>query len=436
MRVMYQQPHLVPPMKLTVFDDLPPTPTPALPSRITQWVSQGKVSLRSSLSIRRPTPSRLLISSPRPPLPSDESLPFRRLAQDFRPLELSIYMPDNRLSDLPEFDRLSFTEVGEIKPPPRALVRTKSEEVISNKLSMFPAPVKHASMMERSRMSHVRPDISSTVISTSRPPSEYDALHSHPVSWASFPGLPPQAHIPGRSEPSVTVLTPMQEEFSPPNTSVTVGGVLLEFPKAIDQPTVSPAQPELGSPAAEATAPYVPSALARNFSKPTDTNDATGYFHPNFQTQKRISQWLAHRQSSSISTTKTSSSASASSFAEHRRKRSQFYQLSAAPPKCLNLWPHHHHHHRTMTESTVASTVETDILSFENQSLTDTSVATPTDAQSRSLTVRNASKGLRPIMSGVPDIPPSYVEVLKEVDDVIIREIGGPLRSPGVGVAF
>ena len=122
MRVLYQQPHLVPPMKLTVFDGLPPTPTPPPPSQLSNWMAHGKASLRSSLSMRRQTP-RPSISSPRPPLPDSQQLPFRRAAQQYRPLELSIYMPSNRLSDLPAFDRLSFTAIGEIKMPPRALRR-------------------------------------------------------------------------------------------------------------------------------------------------------------------------------------------------------------------------------------------------------------------------------------------------------------------------
>ncbi|KIX05208.1 uncharacterized protein Z518_06080 [Rhinocladiella mackenziei CBS 650.93] len=428
MRIMYQQPHLVPPMKLTVYDGLPSTPIPAPPSQLSQWVSHGKASLRSSLSIRRRPSSKPVISGPQPPLP------FRREAQEFRPLELSIYMPNNRLSDLPEFDRLSFTDLGEIKLPPRALVRTKSDEFILHKVSMSPPPVKPASMIEQRRLSHFRPDTSSIVISASRPPSEYDALHSHPVSWASLPGLPPPAHLPVRSEPSVAILTPMQEEFSPPATSVTVDGVVLNFPKVVDRSSMSPTAPERTSSEVPAPAPVVPATTTRNFSKPSDMKSPAGYFHPNYQTQKRISQWLARRShSSSISTTKSTSTSS--SFAEHRRKRAQFYQLSATPPKPLSLWPRQHQ--RTMTESTVASTVDTDILSFETQSQADTSVTTATDLQSRSGTIRSVTKGgLRPIMSGVPDMPPSYAEFIKDTDDVLIKEIGGPLRSPGVGVAF
>ncbi|KIW63390.1 hypothetical protein PV04_10238 [Phialophora macrospora] len=435
MRIMYQQPHLVPPMKLTVFDELPPTPTPPLPSQLSQWVSQGKASLRSSLSIRRHA-SKPSISAPQPPLPPSEQLPFRRAVPGYRPLELSIYMPSNRLSDLPAFDRLSFTEGGEIKPPPRALVRTKSEEFVPHKISMMPTPVKPASMIEQRRASHAGPDTSSTVIAISRPPSEYDALHSHPVSWASLPGLPPQIHFPGvRSDASVAVLTPMQEEFSPGPTSVAIGGTVLDFPSLVDMAAEHQNQVP---PEAPAPPPTVSSAPSRNFSKPAGMNSPSGYFHPNYQTQKRISQWLSHRTSSSISTTKSTSTSS--SFAEHRRKRSQFYQLSATaapPPKPLPLWQRHHQ--RTTTESTIASSVDTDILSYGNQSQTDaTSVTTNSEnLQSRSGTVRSVAKsGLRPIVSGVPDMPPCYADIVNGHDDILIKEIGGPLRSPGVGVAF
>ena len=380
--------------------------------------------------------SKPSISAPQPPLPQSQEFPFRRAAKPYRPLELSIYMPSNRLSDLPAFDRLSFTEVGEIKLPPRALIRTKSEEFIPHKISMMPAPVKPASMIEQRRMSHLRPDASSTVISISWPPSEYDALHSHPVSWGSLPGLPPQIHFPGvRSEASVAVLTPMQEEFSPPPTLVAIGDTVLNFPPDIETPVLHGDAP----PEAPGPPPTVPSAQGpRNFPKPADMNSPSGYFHPNYQTQKRISQWLAHRTSSSISTTKSSSTTA--SFAEHRQKRSQFYQLSAttaAPPKPLSLPPRQHQ--RTMTKSTVASTVDTDILCYGNQSQTDaTSVTTYTEnVQSRSGTIRSVSKsGLRPIISGIPDVPPCYADIVNGNDDLLIKEIGGPLRSPGVEVAF
>jgi hypothetical protein len=227
----------------------------------------------------------------------------------------------------------------------------------------------------------------------------------------------------------------MQEEFSPGPTSVAIGGTVLDFPSLAD---MAAEHQDQVPPEAPAPPPSVPSAASRNFSKPAGMNSPSGYFHPNYQTQKRISQWLSHRTSSSTSTTKSSSTSS--SFAEHRRKRSQFYQLSAPaapPPKPLSLWQRHHQ--RTTTESSIASTVDTEILSYGNQSQTDaTSVTTNSEnLQSRSGTVRSVAKsGLRPIVSGVPDMPPCYADIVNGNDDILIKEIGGPLRSPGVGVAF
>jgi hypothetical protein len=347
-------------------------------------------------------------------------------------------MASNRLSDLPKFDRLSFTDVGEIKFPPRALLRTKSEEIFPNKLSMLPAPIKPASMIEQRRMSFFRPQTAPSVVSASRPPSEYDALHSHPVSWASFPGLPPQMHMASRSEHSVAILTPMQEEFSPPNSSVMVDGVILDFSKPGTTPEDTPqhsAKPpcELQMPATAA----ISGATENSFklTAPLEEKQPPSYFHPNYQTQKRISQWLAQRdKSASISTVKSSSTST--SFAEHRRKRSQFYQLSTCPPKALSLWPQQHQ--RTMTESTVASTMDSDVLSLENQSDAGTSVTTAPEVPVRSSAIKNMSRPLRPIVSGVPDMPPCYNDIVGKLDpsSIIIKELGGPLRSPGVGVAF
>lgn len=438
---MYQQPHLVPPMKLTLFDPMPSTPTQIPPSQLSQWVSNGKASLRSSLSIRRQPPSRPSISTPRPPLPEIQDLPFRRPQQTYRPLELSIYMAENRLSDLPEFDKLSFTNNGEIQLPAPAILRTKSEAFMHSRVSSLPEYTKPASMIEPRRMSRFRPDTSSTVISMSRPPSEYDALHSHPISWASLPGLPPAIHMTGRSEPSVDILSPMQEEFSPPATSVVVDGVALEFPQVESNRSLSCSDNVVSLRESQTGATSAPAKYPKNFSKLTPSQEgeaAPGYFHPNYQTQKRISQWLAHKgHSTSVSTLATiKTSSSSSSFSESRRKRAQFYQLSAVPPKALSLWPKQHQ--RTLTESTVASTAASDMLSFEAQSQTETTLTTPVDLYSRNGTVKNGSNGLRPILSGVPDVPPCYSDAIKQVDgaNVLIQEIGGPSRSPGVGVAF
>lgn len=461
MTIMYQQPHLVPPMKLTVWDELPPTPPPSMPTHISSLVSQGRslasrASGRASQSIRRKTPSRIVISSPQPAVTASEDRPYQR--RSFRPLELSIYLPNNRLSDLPEFDALSFTDAGAIQFPPRALVRTRSEEIYPGRLApevMLPKPV---SMFER-RMSHMRTDTISSVISTSRPPSSHDALRSHPVSWCSHPDLPQQVTLAGRPEHSVAILTPMQEEFTPPATAGLINDIVMDFPQIENKQEIArrsqlvAAEEPAPSPKIPATAPDWPMPSFVN----SDPNPPTTYFHTNYQTQRRISQWLAARsRSSSISTVKSmstiKSSSTSSSFAEHRRKRSQFYQLSAnnAPPQPLRLksqqQQHHHQHKRSMTVSTIASTVNTDIMSLDNDDCESmTTAPTASELQSRTGTIKSVSAGtgvMRPIISGVPVLPDQYDHMVNEkgVEELLITEINGPLRSPmqqpGVGLAF
>jgi hypothetical protein len=126
MQVCHSQPHLVPPMKLVFYDNLP-SPGPASRSSfLPPWVSETKslasrASSRASLLVRRKTTARK-----RPTIsgPTD----FRRVdsrrtrRRSFRPLELSIYLPGNRLSDLPEFLCFDVETPGQPSPPPRALV--------------------------------------------------------------------------------------------------------------------------------------------------------------------------------------------------------------------------------------------------------------------------------------------------------------------------
>jgi len=393
MRVVHNQPHLVEPMKLTVYDDLPATPvTLQQPSQVSRFVHQSRKSIsrastRASLAARRRTHLKPSISKPEAVLPAD-GCQLRR-NPSFRPLQLSIYLCDKRLSELPEFDALSFTEEGAIKIPPRALIRTQSEELLRPRSPILReyATAKPASMFEQSlsrRMSHVRQKTDSTILSTSRPPSEYDALHSHPVSWYSLPGIPSTmqfATAPTRSK--TTILSPMKEEFTPPSSAaVIVNGTMLTFPEvdAYRVPTetahsslLPPAPGQTNDPAApspiidpgpnrrttiitkhkmkisESASILLASSntLARTRAatldqaqiQTTETSEqARGYFHTDYKTNNRINQWLdndskdstGRSRNSSTSTIKTTTTTS--SFAEHRRKRSQFYQLNQAKP--------------------------------------------------------------------------------------------------------
>jgi hypothetical protein len=100
-----------------------------------------------------------------------------------------------------------------------------------------------------------------------------------------------------------------------------------------------------------------------------------------------------------------------------------------------------------MTVSTVRSNAESVVSDYSDlESMT--TAPTATDLQSRSGTIKSVSTasglvpmGLRPIVSGVPDLPLDYgaavgKSTVGEAEGVVvIREINGPLMSP-IGVAF
>jgi hypothetical protein len=452
MEIMYQQPHLVPPMKLTVWDEMPPTPPPSMPARFFEQsrTLASRASERASFSVRRRTTPRPSISSPMPAVVPANDLPVRR--RSFRPLELSIYLPNNRLSDLPEFDAVSFTEVGEIKLPPRALLRTRSAEVVTRQAPSLLVPAKPASMFER-RASHMRRDTLASNMSDSRPSSSYEALHSHPVSWATLPGFEPPFDMASKAANSVTVLSPMAEEFTPPCTSTLIDGLVSDFER-IDQQRenaqAAPFEPPAPSPKVYANIQSEPVELpATPVPRQPQLKVVPQHTASVLQSQKRVSQWLGGRShSASIST--IASNTTTSSFAEHRRKRSQFYMLSAgpsSPPRPLRLIKPMMQHQRTYTVSTMASTVDS-VMSDNDDVESMTTAPTATDIQSRSGTIKSVSTAtglapmpLRPIVSGIPDLPIDYGKVIiineKEIEasDIIIKEINGPLRSP-IGVAF
>lgn len=133
MEVCHTQPHLVPPMKLKVYDDLPnPKINHTRNSHsLSSWLEEGRnlasrASNRASLttSRRRLPTTPLKISGP-----SD----FRRVesfhdsvAVDsrYRPLDLSIHRSGNRLSDLPSFESFQLdgdTQFPMLAVPARAL---------------------------------------------------------------------------------------------------------------------------------------------------------------------------------------------------------------------------------------------------------------------------------------------------------------------------
>lgn len=136
MQVCHSQPHLVPPMKLVVYDDLPsPSVDHQRNNSLSSWIADGKnlasrASTRASMSLKRRSIVPLKIGAPsdfrrvdgfsfQPSTPRTSPLPKK-----YQPLELSIYRSGNRLSDLPEFDSFEFDQDHHrqtLAVPPRAL---------------------------------------------------------------------------------------------------------------------------------------------------------------------------------------------------------------------------------------------------------------------------------------------------------------------------
>ncbi len=141
MLVCYDQPKPLPPLKPDLDEERPCTRSSFAPP---QWLVEGRglmsrASSRASFSGRRSTTRRPTISTP-----SD----FRRVhiptgrRQSFKPLELSIYMPGNRLSPLPMFCEGSGEGLVEPAYPVNALVRARSDSLIYRPSTGFTIPRK------------------------------------------------------------------------------------------------------------------------------------------------------------------------------------------------------------------------------------------------------------------------------------------------------
>lgn len=150
------QPRTVPPLKMDIFDDRPSTRSSFAPP---QWLADGRdlvsrASTRASFSVRSCRSRRPTIGDP-----SD----FRRVLisdrrrDEFRPLELSIYLPGNKLSPLPFFSEAFEGEHVRLEYPANALVRARTDSLLYRPSTSFTIPRKPvASMAETASTSGSR----------------------------------------------------------------------------------------------------------------------------------------------------------------------------------------------------------------------------------------------------------------------------------------
>lgn len=153
MQICHNQPHLVPPMKLVVYDDLPSLGTHHQSrSSLSSWIAEGRhlasrASGRASTSWKRNPAAPLKISAP-----SDfrrvQSFQLEPSPAQFQPLQLRFHRSGNRLSDLPSFD--SFDVDGNIQrttlaSPPCALspdaMRSRRRQASEARFSVSRKPV-------------------------------------------------------------------------------------------------------------------------------------------------------------------------------------------------------------------------------------------------------------------------------------------------------
>jgi hypothetical protein len=416
MKVSHNQPHLVPPMKLVFYDEMPNSPglRPSSARRMSHWVSQGrelasKASDRASLTIKRKL-SKQTIRTPLTILKVDDP-PLRR--HNFRPLELSIYLPGNRLSDLPGFENINFTDEGEIQVPPKALIRSRSEDILQSfpKITDRPIP----SMVGERQLDYWQPRPSSAV--SQRPPSSCEALNSHPVRWTSFPGLPPQ------TEATIKPLSPMAEvEETSPIIPNAVDNVVLEFPPVQEEEQLHrPTEPVVTSTIQNPLTIQVP------YKQPHRPNPA----RLNSFTTTRISQWLS--RSSLSTTTRTAASLDT--------PRPQFYQCALSPPPNQNQNSFSHSRSRSFSVSTLASSIgsPTESLASMTSMTTAPTVQSP---RSRSGTLRSLGKRVLVVeeeeeVETLPGIPALYAQVQgQEGAGLGKMQTGGVADSVGPGTAF
>ncbi|KAL8741553.1 MAG: hypothetical protein Q9190_005854 [Brigantiaea leucoxantha] len=140
--------------------DLEQLPPAASSHWSSQWLADSRsfasrASQRASSATRRGTSRRPTIGAP-----SD----FRRVelpngrVPGFRPLQLSIYLPGNELPALPDFSKDAKEDSGGLEYPPQALVKSRSDSMLSRPSTSFsiprkPVPSARAFSMDASRYS-------------------------------------------------------------------------------------------------------------------------------------------------------------------------------------------------------------------------------------------------------------------------------------------
>jgi hypothetical protein len=208
MRIEHHQPRLIPsPI---------PEPQERPSTRGREWATRtrsfaSRASSRGSFSVRRKLNAYNGPRRPRIGAPSDfrhveNSIPRR--TETFRPLELSIYMPENQLSPiLPHFgaiDDLSFPsdDLKDLPYPPTALTHSRSESALSFRIPR--KPVRSSSGTSSEWTANFRPR-----------PESLSAQELLAALETQLPKAPPPARLRAMTEPPAyeRVKSALHEKF-------------------------------------------------------------------------------------------------------------------------------------------------------------------------------------------------------------------------------
>jgi hypothetical protein len=399
MRICHNQPHLVPPMKLVFYEDLPPSHHRSS-SRLSQWATEGRnmasrVSSRASVSIKKRTSSRPQIGNPSDFRRVD---PPRARLEPFRPLELSIYLPGNRLSPLRGFDDFDIDNFGHIKVPERALVRSRSDTLLSQSSGSFKIPRKPvASLVSENDLSWSRTHTRQNTIDandrhTQSRPSFCETINSQDMEGPLVMRSRSTSE-PHDLRPKAILTEPFQDAFSP---------ILEEAVE--DSPRLAPTTPSQ----ATDLSPTTPSTLNLPLqAPPTPPSQPPQSSTTSPATRKRVTQWLFRSPSISYPT------------------NTQFYQYS---PRDIGV-PTHYSHRRSMSVSTVSTMLSAGAPTMSSFTTQQFSQFSPSR-----IGEKETEHGLMPQEKEVPPLPPSYEDSCPVVSGDVGE--GGKLRLSAVGLAF
>ncbi|KAL4874670.1 hypothetical protein BJY04DRAFT_203357 [Aspergillus karnatakaensis] len=298
MQICHSQPHLVPPMKLVVYDDLPNPGPPRASSFPTRVMEEGRnLASRASSRVRKST-APVRISAPTDfrrvtTLPTISTVSSR-----YRPLELNFQSPANPLPDLPRFEfgfEQDHSHQAPLARPPRALSTMtdfsyQSRSRTHRPSSSFHLPRKPVGSGSRRSSLATLELLMERQVPISHPLIPHFSTRSSTASLAT--GLAPSVHTSPPTWPDSIV-------GSPSFTNV---------PSRVSHDAAAPPIPSIPKPPTpqDKSLPPVPTKTPRSSghhyyeppATPVDNVAGVSALHPSPSRSSRVTQWLLQTSTS------------------------------------------------------------------------------------------------------------------------------------------